>query len=169
MDISSRREHCAETSDCPTHLALLLPVVPLRSEKPTFSLMGYDHTETYRDWSTNLFFERLAQRTGVTFTFQQYTESEAYHKALAGLTADEDLPDVLFKADLSPAESIQLLERGVLVDLKPFVEQYAPNLAAILAQKPEVESAITLPNGAIEPAVYHRNSAQNCMWINQTG
>jgi len=149
--------------------ALLLPVAASsESEKPTFSLMGYDHTETYRDWSTNLFFERLAQRTGVTFTFQQYTESEAYHKALAGLTADGDLPDVLFKADLSPAESMQLLERGVLVDLKPFIEQYAPNLVAILAQKPEVEAAITLPNGAIASLPFINEApAQNCMWINQ--
>lgn len=149
-------------------LAILLPSAALAQDKPAFTLMGYDHQETYRDWSTNLFFARLAERTGVTFDFRQYTQQADYHKALAELNASADLPDVLFKADLSPAETIDLVERRILIDLKPLIPQYAPNLAKLMAENPAIAQAITLPGGQIAALPYINESpAQNSLWINQ--
>lgn len=150
-------------------MAILLPSGGLAAQgTPVFMLMGYDHADTYRDWSTNLFFSRLAERTGVIFNFRQFTQLDEYHTALAALNAADDLPDVLFKADLSPAESITLMERGVLVDLGPLIPQHAPNLSALMAANPAITQAITLPGGQIAALPYINDSpAQNCLWVNQ--
>ncbi len=150
-------------------LALLVPAAgSMAQERTTYTLMGYDHADTYRDWSTNLFFARLAERTGVVFEFRQYTQEEQYRQALAALTPGDDLPDVLFKADLSPADSMELLDRGVLVDLKPLLPQYAPNLSALMAANPAIEQAITLPDGRIAALPYiNQSPAQNSLWVNQ--
>lgn len=150
-------------------LALMAPAV-CAGEEPAaaFAVMGYDDADTYRDWSANQFFARLAERTGVAFTFRQYTKAAEYRAALSALRPDGDLPDVLFKASLSPSECMDLLDRGVLIDLKPLIAQHAPHLAALIRQDTSVLDAITLPDGRIAALPFINDApAQNVLWINQ--
>ena len=57
-------------------------------------------------------------------------------------------------ANLSGGEAIDLMEKGVLIDLKPYITaEKMPNLTALLQQFPDVMDAITLPSvGNIEDA-----------------
>ena len=87
-----------------------------------YIMAGYDSSDTYRSWSDNKFFARMEEKTGVHFTYRQYTDAADWTKAKAEMQAGQsDLPDVLFKAQLSDAECIGLLERGVIIDLKPYL------------------------------------------------
>ena len=135
-----------------------------------YTMAGYDSSDTYRSWSDNKFFARMEEKTGVHFTYRQYTDAADWTKAKAEMQAGQsDLPDVLFKAQLSDAECIGLLERGVIIDLKPYLSEYCPNLSALLQAHPEYEQAITLPDGRIAalPAI-NETPAQNCVWLNQS-
>ncbi len=135
--------------------------------KTVYVMAGFDDT-SMRQWESNSFFVRMKNWTGVEFSFRQYTNADAWRAFKAGLTAGESLPDVLFKASLSQNEQIRLRENGVLIDLKPYLEQYAPNLWAILQQNPGIMKAITLPDGSIAALPYINGlSAQNYIWINQ--
>ena len=113
-----------------------------------YTLAGFDDTQ-YRDWKTNAFFQRMEEATGVQFNYQQYTTAADWEKTKQAYQAGENLPDVLFKANLSSAECIAMHDAGVLIDLKPYLEENCPNLWAILQEKPEYLSAITLPDGSI--------------------
>ena len=146
-------------------LVLLVPCAALAE----YTMAGLDESSTYRDWKTNKFFQRMEEKTGVQFTYRQYTKAEDWAEAKAAMQKeDADLPDVLFKAELSAAECMSLLERGVLIDLKPYLSEYCPNLSALLAENAELEQAITLPDGSIAalPAIT-QHPAQNCVWLNQ--
>ena len=79
----------------------------------------------------------------------------------------ENLPDVLFKAELTGAETRDLYEAGRIIDLAPYLEKYAPDLWKLLEKNPEWKKAITLPDGSI-PALPAFNDLQNndAMWIN---
>lgn len=146
-------------------LALLLPCTALAE----YSMAGYDPENIYRNWETNLFFQRMEEKTGVKFTYHQYEKESEWTAAKAAMTAgDENLPDVLFKAKLQDDECMDLLDRGVLVDLKPYLEQDCPNLYAILQENPEYWDAITLPDGRIAalPAITEQ-PMQNCVWLNR--
>ena len=146
-------------------LVLMLPCAALAD----YVMAGYDTENTYRDWNKNLFFQRMEEKTGVRFTYRQYTKAEEWARAKQLMQAgDADLPDVLFKAQLSPAECMTLLNRGVLIDLAPYLAECCPNLNAVLQAHPDYLAAITLPDGRIAalPSISEQ-PMQNCVWLNQ--
>lgn len=76
-------------------------------------MMGYEQADTGRYWSDNLFFERMAELTGIRFTFEQYDDLDKYQARLTGLSPqDASLPEVLFKARLDPVSAQELYRRG---------------------------------------------------------
>ncbi len=156
-------------------LLFLLPLVALAEEAGGVSasdhayvMAGYDPASTGHDWNNNMFFQRMEKQTGVSFTFRQYTDRNEWTKAKGALAESEEMPDVLFKAELTPAEEQSLYEQGVLIDLQPYLAEYAPNLSALLDANPEYRAAITLPSGAIV-SLPNLNDlpANNALWINQ--
>ena len=150
-------------------LCLLLAAAPAASAETVFSMAGYDGENSTHDWNTNLFFTRMEARTGLSFTFQQYTSRAQWQAAKDAMFAPGgQLPDVLFKAALSTPEMIRYSESGQLIDLKPLLEENAPNLWALLMEHPDWMEAITLPNGKIAALpVLQEMASQNAMWINK--
>lgn len=133
----------------------------------SFTMAGYDSMDSH-DWNNNFAFTRIEEKSGVHFIYRQYSNEEEWTNIKASMKAnDEDLPDLLFKANLSAKETQDLYEKGVLVDLKPYLEQYAPNLTALLKAHPEWEDAITLADGAIV-TLPNINQLQNnnAVWVN---
>ena len=136
---------------------------------PDFILEGFDGESSTRNWETNLFFERMEEKTGISFQFREYTNYTRWEERKTAIGTGEDLPDVLFKAELNASEVRDLYEAGILIDLKPYLEEYAPDLWKLLRENPDDLAAITMPDGAI-PALPSFNSLQNndVMWINST-
>ena len=133
---------------CLALCVLFLPLAVANAEA-TFSMAGYDGEDSNHDWETNQFFVRMQERTGISFTFQEYKSSAEWQKAKDQMFAAGELPDVLFKASLTSEELIRYTESGQLIDLKPLLEENAPHLWALLTENPEWMEAITLPNGKI--------------------
>lgn len=132
-----------------------------------YTLAGFDDTQ-YRSWAENRFFARMEEKTGVSFDYQQYADRDAWTKAKAGMTAGAEMPDVLFKADLTSAECMEMLKKGVLYDLKPYLAECCPNLWAILSENPDFLAAITLPDGSVPALPYITTTPiQNYLWINE--
>ena len=147
--------------------AIMLLCAVAGAEEP-FTMSGYDDSSGH-DWTTSLFFERMEARTGIAFSMTQYTNADRWTNAKQlMLKGDEAMPDVLFKAALTVRETVDLYEAGRLIDLRPYLEEHAPNLWVLLQAHPEWEQAITLPDGAIV-ALPSINQLQNnnAMWINQ--
>lgn len=150
-------------------ICLLLAAAPAAMAENAFTMAGYDGENSTHDWNTNGFFLRMQERTGLTFTFDQYTSLEKWQAAKDAMFAPGgNLPDVLFKAALTSEEMIRYSDSGQLIDLGPLLEENAPNLWALLEANPDWREAITLPNGKIAalPAI-QQPAPQNAMWINQ--
>ena len=149
-------------------LAALVCALPLASAA-ALTMAGYDGEESNHVWSDNGFFQRMETRTGLTFTYEEYTSMEKWQEAKDEMFSSGNLPDVLFKAALSLDEQIDYSDAGFLIDLLPLLQDNAPNLWALLEAHPDWLKAITLPNGKVAalPAI-SLLSMQNAMWINQT-
>ena len=149
-------------------LAALMALCAVASAEEPYTMAGFDNSSG-RDWATSLFFERMEERSGVSFSMTQYTDSGAWTDAKAAmLSGGEALPDVLFKSELSVRETIDLYEAGKLIDLRPYLEENAPNLWVLLQEHPEWEAAITLPDGAIAALpMIDTLQSNNAMWINR--
>jgi len=134
---------------------------------PDYIMEGYDGDVTYRVWETNLFFSRMQEKTGISFQFRQSRDIEAWERRKKELLQGEDLPDVLFKAELSQSEIRELYQAGYLIDLAPLLPECAPDLWKLLEDHPEWKKAIMQEDGAI-PALPGINTLQNndAMWIN---
>jgi len=148
-------------------LMAVLPVVSMA--EASFTMAGYDGEDSSHDWNSNGFFTRMQERTGISFTFAQYNKETEWQQAKDAMFAEGgQLPDVLFKAALTTSELIRYTESGQLIDLKPLLEENAPNLWALLQANPDWLKAITLPNGKIGalPAI-QEIGPPNGMWINQ--
>ena len=134
---------------------------------PDYLMEGYDGDVTYRVWDTNLFFSRMQEKTGIAFQFRQFSDYDKWEQRKQELMDGLDLPDVLFKAQLNASEVRDLYQKGYLIDLAPYLEEYAPDLWKRLQEHPEWQKAITLPDGAIAalPAINTLQS-NDAMWIN---
>ncbi len=135
-----------------------------------FTMAGCDHEDSDHVWEENLFFQRMEEKTGVMFSFSQYTTEAAWQAAKDGMLAGSiALPDMLFKANLTTLETQAWYEAGKLIDLKPYLAEHAPNLWALLESHPEWMEAVTLPTGEIValPAI-DELQFNNGMWINMT-
>ena len=148
---------------------LLLPALGM-AEDGAFVMAGFNGEDSTHDWNTNQFFVRMQERTGLTFTFQQYNKESDWTKAKNAMFADgADMPDVLFKAALTTQELISLTDSGKLIDLAPLLPEHAPNLWQLLQENPDWLKAITLPSGKIGALPGIQPSApQNAMWINKS-
>lgn len=135
---------------------------------PDFILEGYDGESTGRTWDTNLFFTRMEEKTGISFEFRESTEYKQWAERKKALANQEDLPDVLFKAEMTAGEVRDLYAAGTLIDLRPYLEEHAPDLWKLMQENPEIEQAIAMPDGAI-PALPGINTMQNNagIWINE--
>ncbi len=154
-------------------LAAMLLVAGAAAENvqkaPDYVMEGYDGDVTGRNWDTNLFFSRMQDKTGISFQFSQHTDQERWTERKKEMLEGVNLPDVLFKAELTVKETRDLYEAGRIIDLAPYLEQYAPDLWKLLEEHPDWRKAISLEDGAI-PALPAINTLQNndAMWINTT-
>ena len=142
-------------------------LLPAGAEGGSYVLAGFDPTQ-YRVWSDNAFFASMEEKTGVHFELKQYTSLSSWEEAKASFAAGGDMPDVLFKAQLTGYECAEMLDKGVLVDLKPYLETYCPHLWAMILEDESILSAIALPDGRIAALPYiSETPTQNVMWINK--
>ena len=142
------------------------------TQAPEYTIEGFDGEDTGRVWETNLFFTRMREKTGIRFVYRQADTYEKWKERVAGMIAGENLPDVLFKAELTPTETRKLYEAGAIIDLRKLIdEEHAPDLKKLLDQleqeHPDWMKGMTMPDGAIA-ALPAFNSLQpnDYMWIN---
>jgi putative aldouronate transport system substrate-binding protein len=151
-------------------LALCAASLPAAARAASIkTVMGLDGEEG-RDWADSAFFPRVQAMTGVGIgAFWQYRDDAAYQdakrKALAG---EAPLPDVFFKADLTPQEELTGATDGTLVDVAPLLAEHAPNLSTLLDAHPDWRAAITLPDGKIVALpTLATAERQVVIWINK--
>ncbi len=148
-------------------LACTLAGAETTQKAPDFILEGCDGDSGNHNWDTNLFFSRMQEQTGISFQFRQYSDFSRWTERKQQIGQGEDLPDVLFKAGLTAAETRDWYASGLIIDLRPYLEEYAPDLWALLQAHPAWLEAITMADGGIAalPAI---NQIQNndLMWLN---
>ncbi|MCR2805172.1 extracellular solute-binding protein [Paenibacillus soyae] len=87
------------------------------------------------------------------------------------LFASNELPDALYRSALSPLETVRYGSAGQLIPLEDLIDQYAPNLKALMEEYPEIRAGITSPEGHIYsiPGIVTLGSARtDKRWINKS-
>ncbi|MBQ8537897.1 MAG: extracellular solute-binding protein [Clostridia bacterium] len=139
----------------------------LAQEAAAYTIAGFDGDGVNHDWATNQFFQRMNERTGVTFDYQQYSDYNAWAQAKAEMLRSGNLPDMLFKAEMSQQEIAAFVQQGLLLDLAPLLAQHAPNAYRYIQENAAVRAGVVQPDGGIYTLPNLNDLPNNnVIWVN---
>lgn len=99
----------------------------------------------YKDMSM---FQAYEKMTNINLKFDDVPQASFDEKKSLEL-ASKNLPDIFYKAKITPLEAVKYGSSGTLIPLEGLIKKYAPNIQAIFDQYPEVKQSITAPDGHI--------------------
>lgn len=141
---------------------------PLVDEPIEVSVMFPRNANHAEDFSNIWWTKHVAELTGITFNFTLIEDSvweERKNLAFMGNT----YPEVFF-AKITQADELSYGYEGKLLDLKPLIKEYAPNIVKLYEAFPDVVKGTTHENGAIYmlPMISYapRSSNPHCILIN---
>jgi putative aldouronate transport system substrate-binding protein len=143
---------------------------PLVNTQVTLKMMG-PKAALHGPWEQMDLFTEMEKKTNMKFIFD--TPSVESYQAKKNLAfASGEVPDVFFGGPLTPNDEVVYGQQGILIPLEGLIDKYAPTIAKILKDNPDIRSSITLPDGHIYslPRINNvtRDLAGGKLWINQT-
>jgi putative aldouronate transport system substrate-binding protein len=118
-------------------------------ETATLKMLTHAPAISEQDPSKRLIFKRLEEETNVKIDWTCYVDDQFADKRNLALSKKETLPDLVFDADMSTYDLLRYSKQGVIIPVEDLIDQYMPNLSAILEKKPEYRKMITAPDGHI--------------------
>lgn len=118
---------------------------PETVEITAFAMEGPYTTGDFNDLAIWKYSE---EATGVKVNFET-APSASFEEKLALKFASNELPDVFFKCNVSSADITKYSTDGTLIALDDYLEEYAPNFSAYMAEDSSIEKNIRMSDGSI--------------------
>lgn len=121
---------------------------PIVDEEITLNLMA---PGTGNEWEAMPTMQEYEELTNINLEFTT-PPMDDFGTRFNLTFASGDLPDMIFAPGsdvLTPALEVDYGQQGLLLPLNDLIEEYAPNIKALLDENPQVRSAITTPDGNI--------------------
>ena len=147
--------------------------LPIVDNKVTFELAA--KTRHNKNFANLEFFQELEEKTNVHIEWNM--SSEDGWKEKKGLLFSGDLPDAFFgQAILTDVDVIKYASQGLLIPLDDLIEQYCPNIKALL-ERGSYRKELTAPDGHIYALpnstelspMTHDKLFINKTWLDQLG
>lgn len=117
-------------------------------EEVTLKFMTQSSPLAPTDPNEKLIYQRLQEDTGVKIEWANYTHDAFIEKRNIAL-ASGALPDVILDAGFSNYDLLKYSDDGTIIAVDELIDQYMPNLQAVLEKRPEYRDLITAPDGHI--------------------
>ncbi|WP_410795801.1 ABC transporter substrate-binding protein [Paenibacillus sp. J5C2022] len=142
---------------------------PIVNEQVTLKVMVRGNP-LVEDFATNEFTKWYEEKTNVHIEWEVVPEQSMQEK-LNLVLAGGDLPDVILGLNVTPAQQMIYGSEGSFLPLNDLIAEHGVQTKKLFEQYPEVEKAITAPDGNIYglPEInqcYHCSMSQK-MWIYQ--
>ena len=105
-------------------------------------------------------YKELEKITNIKLDMDAIDQS-SFSEKLSVTLAGGDLPDIFFSAALGKTTLQQQMKIGNIIDLKPYIDEYAPNFKKLLDESEELRSIVTLPTGEIASLPYFQINFEN--------
>ncbi|WP_339147985.1 MULTISPECIES: extracellular solute-binding protein [unclassified Sutcliffiella] len=121
---------------------------PLDQEDISLKIMTSSSPLAPNDPNEKLIYERLEEKTGVHIEWRNFT-GEVFGERRNLAMATGEMPDAIKNAAFSDYELLKLAEDEAIIPLNDLIEDYMPNLKAVLEKAPQYEAMMTAPDGNI--------------------
>ena len=130
--------------------------LPITKEKITVKVLGQKDPGA-TEWGDLELFKKVEEMTNIHFEFELAEPSTYVEKKNLALASGE-YPDVIMReATINDEDTYG--PQGVFINLKPLIEQYAPNLTKRLEEHPDMKAAITAMDGNIYGLPYYMQTS----------
>lgn len=144
---------------------------PIVDEELTMTMIA-PGTAQSPEWEEMDVMKEYAEKTNIDFEFNT-PPADDFGTNLNLTFSSGDVEDIIYGAetdDLTPAMEVDYGEQGILLPLEDLIDDYAPNIKALLEEDPEIEKSITTTDGHIyalpQISKSHRSIWQSPMWYN---
>ena len=121
---------------------------PLEEDDISLKFITESSPMAPEDPNDKLILQRLEEASGVHIEWKNFTgESFAEQRNLA--VASGDLPDAIMNTGYSDYELLDLAADEAIIPVEDLIDQYMPNLQAVLEEAPEYRAMMTAPDGHI--------------------
>lgn len=118
-------------------------------ETATLSFITNASANSTQDPNERIIFQRLEEATNVHIDWTCYVEDQFSDKKNLALAQAKSLPDGLFNAGMSDYDLLRYAKQNVIISVEDLIDNYMPNLKAVLDENPEYRSMITATDGHI--------------------
>ncbi|MBQ7974471.1 MAG: extracellular solute-binding protein [Clostridia bacterium] len=108
----------------------------------------------------NTAFKEMEKLTNVKLNLNAI-DSTSFKEKLSVTLAGGELPDVFLSCGLGRSLIQQQTKMGTFIDLKPYIEEYAPNIKKLLDESAELRNIVTLPTGEIPALPFFQINLEN--------
>ena len=137
------------TTEAPTEAPKVGITYPLDTKETiTLWTQRMVPNEDYKDATESPYHQGLIKNTGVNIEFSYPMPGQNANEAYKLLLTEKVLPDVIQKAT-SNADLYELYEDGVLRDLTPYLEEYAPDYWKFLQEHDDARREIMTSDGKV--------------------
>lgn len=121
---------------------------PIVDEEITLTFLAGAFPSSNPDWNDVLIFNEYETMTNMDIEWEMVPTTGLEERRNLAL-GSADLPDAFHTAGVPKGDLLRYGEQGVFISLNDLIEEYAPNLVALLEEYPEVRAALTFPDGNI--------------------
>lgn len=129
--------------------------MPIVNEPITISFMARKGPESANNYNEVLIWKEYEEMTGIHVDWEIVPRDGFEEKRNLALGSDQ-LPDVFYTAAMSNLDIQKYGDQGSFVRLNDYIEEYMPNLHALMEEDPSIRKGLTFPDGSIYslPTIY---------------
>lgn len=129
-----------------TGLAMNAEGYPICDEVITIAVAGQNASTP--DWNDTNMVAEVEKRLGIRMECTSY-EADIWSTQLTLMIASDDLPDLIMNPGLSLNDVATYGAQGYFLDMSEYIEEYAPNIQAVMEQYPMYRTYVTSADGGI--------------------
>src|SRR5690625_1420032 len=129
--------------------------MPIVEEEIELEIFSGKAATTADDWNDVLLLNEYEEMTNMNITWNQVAADGLDEKRNLAL-ASNSLPDVFYAANVPVSDIQKYGDQGTFIPLEDLIEEYAPNVAQVLDENPDIRKGLTFPDGHIYsiPTIY---------------
>jgi len=101
------------------------------------------------DWNDILIWNTYEDMTNIKVNWEQVPSDSVDEKRNLKFASNQNLPDVFYASGIRPLDILKYGEQGTILELNDLIDEYAPNVKKLFEEYPDVEAALTFPDGKI--------------------
>src|SRR5699024_8838968 len=123
---------------------------PIVNEPITLKMFaGKSAQNVNSDWNDILIWNEYEKKTKVHLDWVEQVQTESLEEKRNLALTGGDLPDVFYLASVPAIDIYKYGQQNVFIELNDLIDQYAPNLSALMDEYPEIRKGVTFPDGKI--------------------